>query len=284
VEKNLLNARTFRNLEDLKAMARWWLKEKSDTHNHDTTGRPPLQLFLEQEQNALQPLPVHAYDCSEVALRVCRMDGFLEHETNLYSVPYEYVGDILTLKASERELFIYDPHIDLLAQHERLPAGACMKQEDPAHRKTKKIRYGLEPVREAFLQLGESAAVFLEGLKERYPHNCGYHARLILHLKERYLSDDIHQACVHALRYRAFDAKAVERIVTARVRPRTLESIRNDRARDALAATLPPIKQRPLDEYCLMLTQEECDEKRSPNPDPEPSQDPQAPSPGKNPG
>jgi hypothetical protein len=42
-----------------------------------------------------------------VALRVCRTDGFLEHDTNLYSVPYEYVADILTMKATEHEIFIY---------------------------------------------------------------------------------------------------------------------------------------------------------------------------------
>lgn len=284
VEKNLLNARTFLNLEDLRAMARWWLKEKSDTHKHDTTGRPPLELFLEQEQSALQPLPAHPYDSSEVELRICRMDGFLEHCTNLYSVPLEYVGDILTLKATEREIIIYSPHIERIAHHERQPAGACACMEDPAHRKSKKIRYGLEPVREAFLGLGESAAEFLEGLKERYPRNCGYHARLILNLKERYLSDDIYRACVHASRYQAFDAKAVERIVTARARPRTLESIRNERARQALAETLPPIKQRPLDEYCRMLTKEVHDEERSQGSDPEPPEDAPAPSHGEDTG
>ena len=284
VEGNLLNARTFLNLEDLRAKARWWLKEKSDTHRHDTTGRPPLELFLEQEERALQPLPAHPYDSSEVALRICRMDGFLEHETNLYSVPLEYVGDILTLKATEHEVFIYSPHIELIARHERKPAGACACLEDPAHRKSKKIRYGLEPVREAFLRLGESAAEFLEGLKERYPRNCGYHARLILNLKERYHSDDIYRACVHASRYQAFDAKAVERIVTARAKPRSLESIRNERARQALAETLPPINQRPLDEYCRMLTKEDYDEERSQDPDPEPSEDTQASSHGENSG
>jgi transposase len=284
VEKNLLNARTFLNLEGLRAMARWWLKEKSDTHRHDTTGRPPLELFLEQEQSALQPLPAHPYDSSEVGLRVCRMDGFLEHETNLYSVPLEYVGDILTLKAAEGEVFIYSPHIELIASHQRQPAGACVCQEDPAHRKSKNIRYGLEPVRGAFCRLGESAAAFLEGLKERYPRNCGYHARLILNLKERYHSDDIYRACVHASRYQAFDAKAVERIVMARARPRTLESIRNERARQALAETLPPIKQRPLDEYCRMLTQEANNEERSQDPDPRASENAPAPSYGEDSG
>ena len=123
VEKNLLNARTFQDLDDLRATARWWLRERSDKHPHDTTHRPPLELFMEQERGALQPLPLHDYDSSEVALRVCSIDGFLDFETNRYSVPYEYVADILTLKATEQEVFIYSPEIELVAQHERLPSG-----------------------------------------------------------------------------------------------------------------------------------------------------------------
>ena len=275
VEQNLLNARTFLNLEDLRAKARWWLKEKSDLHKHDTTGRPPLELFLEQEKSALLPLPDHPYDCCEVALRVCRFDGFIEYETNLYSVPYEYGGDIMAMKAAEHEIFIYGPEIDLVARHERLPAGACRKQENPEHRQSKKIRYGLEPVREAFLRLGGAAEEFLRGLKERYPRNCGFHARLILQLKEQYHADDINLAIAHAGRYQAFDAKAVERILKARAKPRTLESIRTEQAREVLEKSLPAIKQRPLDEYCQLLEKETNDEGGYPGQDSEPSENPE---------
>ena len=61
VEGNLLCGREFQDLEDLKTCARWWMREKSDLHLHDTTGRPPLELFLEQEQASLTPLPLHPY-------------------------------------------------------------------------------------------------------------------------------------------------------------------------------------------------------------------------------
>jgi transposase len=276
VEKNLLNGRRFQDLEDLRATARWWLREKSDPHVHETTHRPPLELFLEPEQSALQPLPPHDYDSSEVALRVCSIDGFLDFETNRYSVPYEYVADILTLKATEQELFIYSPEIVLVARHERLPHGAGKTVEKPEHRGSKKIRYGLEPVRQAFLSLGEAAEPFLAGLQEKNPRNCGFHARFILHLKETYHADDIHRALHHALRYQAFDAKAIERILRAKAQPRTLESLRNEQARKELEKTLPQIAQRPLEDYCAFLTQEEKQDGTSPEPsgsdaDPHPS-------------
>jgi transposase len=257
IEKNLLNARKFQDLDDLKATAQWWLRERSDKHPHDTTHRPPLDLFMEQERGALQALPLHDYDSSEVALRVCSIDGFLDFETNRYSVPYEYVADILTLKATEHEVFVYSPEIELVAHHERLPHGAGKTSEKPEHRGSKKIRYGLEPVREVFLALGEATEPFLHGLKETYPRNAGFHARFILRLKETYHTDDIHMALHHALRYQAFDAKAIERILLAKAKPRTLESVRNEQARKELEKTLPHIEQRPLDEYCTLLSNEE---------------------------
>ena len=253
IEKNLLNARKFQDLTDLRQTARWWLREKSDQHRHDTTGRKPLELFMEQEKQHLLPLPAHPYDSSEVALRVCRMDGFLEHETNLYSVPYEHVADIVTLKATEKEVFIYSSHLELIASHERQPFGAGEKIENPQHRQSTKIRYGLEPVEQAFLQLGDAAAGFVCGLKQSQRRNCGFHARYILQLKQHYHADDINRALAHAGKYHAFDAKAIERILKARAKERSLESVRNEQARRILQQALPEVRQRPLDEYSRLL-------------------------------
>jgi transposase len=252
IEKNLLNARKFDDLAALRQAASWWLKNRSDVHVHDTTGKPPLELFLQNEQSALTPLPAHPYDSAEVALRVCRVDGFLEHETNLYSVPYEYVADILTVKATETEILVYSPELCVIAQHERQPMGASRTVEDPNHRKSAKVRYGLEPVKEAFLALGDCAHDFLTGLKDRHPYQCGFQARYILRLKEHYCCQDIHAALVHAARYYAFDAKTVERILKARFNPRPLEFI-SARSVSQSLWLLPEVKQRPLEEYSALF-------------------------------
>jgi transposase len=261
VEGNLLNGRHFQNMEDLRSCAQWWLKEKSDKHLHDTTKRIVIELFMEQESSALTPLPLHPYDCSEVALRICRLNGVIEFETNSYSVPYEYVGDILTFKAAEHEVFIYSQDLDLIASHERLPIGAAQKLENPAHRRHPKARYGLEPVREAFSSLGAAAPSFLTGLKEKHPRHCGFHARYILMLKEKYTTDDINKALAHATRYQAFDGQAIERILAATAKQRTLESIRNDKARGILETALPQIRQRDLNEYDEMRRSNGCEQK-----------------------
>ena len=253
VEHNLLGGRKFQDFDDLKACARWWLQNRSDTHIHDTTGRAPLELFLEEEQEALNPLPRCQYDTSEVALRVCSIEGYLEFETNRYPVPFEYVTDILTLKATEEEIFIYSPELSLIVRHERLPAGTVATLDATGIHGSQVIRYGLEPVRDQFLSLGEASETFLRGLVEKHPKNAGFHVRAILRQKEFYHCDDIHGAVLHACRYYAYDHRAVERILKIKAKPRTLESYRNQRAANQLRNTLPPIKQRPLTEYSSLL-------------------------------
>jgi transposase len=249
VEGNLLNAREFINFEHLKEVARWWMQEKSDLHIHGTTRRSPLELFIEKEADALQSLPNSPYDTSEVKLLTANIEGFVEFETNKYSVPYEYVSDIMSLKATENEIYIYSPYLDLVATHERIAARNFQISENPEHRTSKRIRYGLEPVKESFLLLGKDAPKFLSGLKEKHPHNCGYHARYILQMKEHYHSRDINKALKHANKYYAFDCKSIEQILKVKADKRTLESIRNMMASKELQSKLPKIKQRDLSEY-----------------------------------
>ena len=258
VENNLLNARTFVDLEDLRQVARWWLKNRSDTHIHDTTRRAPLELFLAEEAHVLQPLPRHPYDTSEVGFRVCSLDGFVEWATNQYSVPFEHVGEIMTVKAAETEIVVYSPDIDVVTRHERLADSAHKKRELPGHRTgAKQVRYGLEPVRETFLALGDATEDFLLGLKKKFPRNSGYHARRILLLKETHNIDDIHRALVHAMRYHAYDCGAVERVLKARSKPRTLEECLLRETSEQLRGVLPRIQQRCLSEYQGLLNDHE---------------------------
>ena len=251
VETNFLAGRDFEDMDDLNQQAKKWLAEKSDVHVHGTTRETPLARFA-REQPALTPLPAHPYDTSEVALRVCDSEGFVVFETNRYSVPSQCIADILTLKAGEREVEIYSPELVRVARHERARAGAGLRIEGPDHFRPKKDRYGLEPVREAFLALGPAAEPFLAGLVAKHPKNCGAHARHVLRLKETYLSDDIHKALEHAQRYLAYDGAAVERILKAKAEPRTLETISVERAAARLAG-LPRFTQRPLKEYTALL-------------------------------
>jgi len=244
VVSNLLNGRKFQDLEDLRAMARWWMREKSDKHKHGTTGRPPIELFLEVEEEALQPLPPHPYDTSEIAYVLCDKEWHCPFESNRYSVPPEYVLEILPLKATEEEIFIYNSQIELIARHQRHPKGANIKETAPEHKVRQKERYGLEPVRDLFLALGDVSEDYLGGLTRNQSSTAGWHARAILALRGQYHTEDITIAMKHALSYHAFDARSIERILYARASPRSLESVRNEREATKIRSQMPKVTQR----------------------------------------
>ncbi len=260
IEKNLLNGRTFENFEDLQATARWWLAEKADKREHRTTGRQPIELFFESEQALLTPLPVHPYDTAEVHYLLVDREGFVTLETNRYSVPADFVLDVLAVKASETEISIYSPTIELIARHERFPAGAKKKSEAPEHELKKRERHGVGAVRERFIALGSGAEDFLRGLERKHTRTAGMYARLILAARERYHPDDIAAALRHATSYQAFDAASIERILRAKAKPRTLESVRNEAATERLRAMLPKIEQRPLSAYQNLLESDDDNE------------------------
>ena len=48
-------------------------------------------------------------------------------------------------------------------------------------------------------------------------------------------------------------SKAIERILKAKARPRTLEAVRNEQAAEQLRKALPRIKQRSLHDYSALL-------------------------------
>ena len=98
--------------------------------------------------------------------------------------------DILTLKATEHEIFVYSPELALIVRHERLQAGAVITLDAKGIHGPRAVRYGLEPVRDQFLALGDAAESFLAGLMGQQSKNGGFHVRAILRLKEAYLSDD----------------------------------------------------------------------------------------------
>jgi hypothetical protein len=90
----------------------------------------------------------------------------------------------------------------------------------------------------------------------------------------------IPRAHEHALPDQAFEGEAIERTLKAKAVPRTMESIRNEYARQELLKALPKVMQWPLDEYSEIVGQEKEDADKAgrvPDKDQEPSEDPEAP-------
>ncbi|MBK6531225.1 MAG: IS21 family transposase [Deltaproteobacteria bacterium] len=250
-ERSFLNGREFRDAEDLRAQLARWHDRVCDPRVHKRLKRPVIELFAE-EAPYLQPLPRHPYDTARVAYRLCSIDGFVAWDGNRYAVPYEAIYDVLPVRVTERELFVYAPDLTLLAHHELAPRSAGRDVAPPSvHRTSTRRGTDIDHLRAIFEDLGDGARDFFTGLTRLGTRQCSYQARQVLLLRERFTSDDLALALGHAKTYGAFEHRAVARILEARATPRTLAEYVTEgavaRAEGALGRA--ETRGRDLDEY-----------------------------------
>ena len=221
-ERNFLNGRSFRDLEDLRRQLAHWLVTVADQHMHKKLKRPVLELFAEEAPHLL-PLPKHPYDTARVVYRMCSVDGFISWDGNRYAVPYEAIYDLLAVRVTQREIFIYGADLRQLARHDLAPrsAGHDIGGAE-VHPRREHRPVDVTALRASFSDLGEPAADFFTSLERQLGRYYSHHARQILLLRERFTSEDIAKALRHALAFGAFDHHAVARILQARAAPRTL--------------------------------------------------------------
>jgi transposase len=246
VERSFFNGRSFVDFEDMKAQLARWLDTIVDQRRRH--GETPLDRF-EREKEHLVPLPRHPYDTARVVYRLCSIDGFVAWEGNAYAVPYEHVTDILPVRITQHELFVYAADLRCIARHEIAPRGKGLKV-DPNGLHPKPGRQSpadLDQLRAAFEQMGEQARGFFRLMSAGPPRLWGHQARQILLLRERFSTADLDAALAHAAAFGAFDHGAVERILAARAAPRSLDEYVAEQTAERLAARMGEVRTSPRD-------------------------------------
>jgi transposase len=277
-ERSFLNGRRFRDLDDMRAQLAVWCDGTCDHRRRLNKLSTPLERFVE-EKPYLKPLPAHAYDTARVVYRVCSIDGFVALDGNRYAVPYDHVTDIVPVRVTQAEVFIYAADLKLVARHPLAPRGAGRDVAPPGtHQPWKSRGADLDQLKQAFAAIGEGGALFFAGLTTAQHRLAGYHARQILLLRERYSTADIGAALMHARSFGAFEHGAIERILAARAAPRRLaEYVAEETARKL--NELPGDHDtflRDLDEYDRLPGAGSAKEPPCPSPD-ESSPQPQDP-------
>jgi transposase len=279
VEKNLLNGRTFGNLAHLNEVTAWWLTQVADVHVHRETRQRPSERYAE-ERPYLIPLPAQPYDTAQVLYRIADVEGFVCYQQNYYSVPWRYIGQALPLRITEEEVLVYSPAVAAIARHRLFPRGVVQQRSvDRAHRPRDDAAEHLTLLRERFSELGTSARRFLDGLLR--DQRCGKNqARRVLALLGTYARKDLLAALDRAVRFGAYSAQAVERILAAQARPKSvLEALADDDRRRLQPLLDEPVSPRSTAEYQQLCEEPsdhgqtheakepDADDQRSPDPD-----------------
>jgi transposase len=221
VKRNFLQARSFTSISHCNKEASAWRDQVANCRIHGTTKQRPVDLFRDKEQPLLTPLPAIDYDTRITRTVKSTSQALVKFDTNRYTVPFAYASHLLTLKADDLFVSVYDKE-QLIARHSRAQ-GKNQLVQDPHHSKGL-LRLKPNAIfiknRDALLVLGDIARGYFEAMTHT-ELNISHHVKKIIALVDLYGKTEVLQAIEHALRYSAFGHEYLANIILANRRRRS---------------------------------------------------------------
>ena len=217
VKKNFLSGLNIPDFSAITPASKNWLDTICNVRIHGETRQKPLDLF-EKERSFLSPLPANPFDIATVSQIRASSQFRVTLDANRYSVPAEYAGSRLTIKAYPDRVCVYSKD-KLIARHVR-SYDRYQDFEDPDHPKEllnqrKKARD--QKIFMRFLALSPKAEQYYRRLEQRRmnPH---HHERKIVALSEIHGPDAVARAMEDAFAFDAFSSDYITNLLEQRSR------------------------------------------------------------------
>jgi transposase len=256
-EVSLLNGRTFHSLDHLNEVTLWWLANVADVRLHGETKQTHLQRYAAEKAHLIA-LPAQPYDTALVLYRSVNAEGFIAYRQNFYAVPWCYIGRLLPMRVTEHEVLVYSPTVEEVARHALLPRTRTgQRQVGSLHPARADANERFAVLEERFHELGPTARRFLDGLVAKQRQG-KYQAQHVLALLASYDRPDWLAALERAVRFGAYSLAAVERILAATAKPKSILASLVEQERQHLEPCLrnDPVAPRPTADYQHLLTPE----------------------------
>ena len=214
LERNFLNSRSFCSRDDLKKQLSEWLLGINDQRVHRTTGKKPIDLYHQEFAN-LQPLPKTHYDTTLTGYRIVNGESCIEWGGYFYAVSREWMYESCLVRESNHQIIIYSPTHQEIAHHPMAEKGRKDKyigsrprgSKTPAFPPTAQVIDRLEA-------MGSIMGEYIAQVKKHKPVSFRHHLRNVLSLKVNYHRDDIIMAVRRALKYKVYEAGAIENFLS----------------------------------------------------------------------
>jgi transposase len=131
-QNNAVKGRIFESLAAQNLFLAHWESTVADTRIHGTV-RQQVAARFKAEQPALLPLPADLFPSFVEARRTVHRDGHIEYQKAYYSVPPEYLGHTLWVRAESRVLRVFNQRMEVIAAHVRVEAGKFATDEAHIH-------------------------------------------------------------------------------------------------------------------------------------------------------
>jgi transposase len=214
IENNFIPGRTFNDWQDLNQQAEDWCRNTSNQKYKRSLGMSPDAAYI-IEKPALRPLPPFTPPVYQSCYRGVDIQGYVQLETNRYSVPHKLVGAKLEVQKHWDKVLVYDKQ-KMVAEHKRIIDKKETRTTLPGHHpplNREKSHQG--PSKEELLLSGKNETLdrYVKNLKKRSRGRGVLNLRRLLNLRRTYPHGPFMAGIGKALTYGLYDLTRLEKII-----------------------------------------------------------------------
>ncbi|BFD45383.1 MAG: IS21-like element ISMac3 family transposase [Rickettsia endosymbiont of Sergentomyia squamirostris] len=204
IQNNFFAGRNFTEHQAMVIALRNWLDNYCNQRIHGTTKEKPAILFATKEATILQKLPEQDFMVGSVFLRKVHSDCHVTIEHNYYSVPYQYVGQVVEVEITGSLVKIYASN-EQISVHTKI-AGKGEFATVPSHYPKYKYFSNDSPeylgkFEQNMQHIGENTAALFALIVKENPHSWYRIVSGILHLRKSFSDQIIELSCKRALHF-----------------------------------------------------------------------------------
>lgn len=184
------------------------MTEVANQRVHKTTRERPVDRAL-LERPKLLSLPERPFDTDKVEVRVVRKDARVPFDSNHCSVPHQFVGKTVFVRADDEQVRFVEGSEEVCTHPRSWERGQIV--EDPKHSEALvEVRKRARPMRrrDEIAGWSDEARVYIQELS-KVRKSLEHEVRKLVGLVRLYGKDDVHAGLVTALGARQFGARYV---------------------------------------------------------------------------
>ncbi len=213
VERNFLVGRTFNDWNDLNHQGIEWCINVSDKKHKRSLKMAPEQVYI-MEKPFLTPLPLYIPPVYVTCYRVVDIQGYIQLDTNRYSLPYQLIGEQVEVQKYQEEVLVYHGR-KKVAQHQRVVDKQDSRITDASH-KVRRVRYprSASSTQERMLKGNDPILdSYMAQLKKKCHGRGVIKFRKLLELKRTYPEEAFMKAIGKAQNYGLYDLARLEKLI-----------------------------------------------------------------------
>lgn len=214
VRQQLLAGHHYRDIEHANEQALNWCRFDIAMTVVRTTGRTPWDIFHYEERACLKALPTQEYECATWHELKVHQDHHVVFAGCYYSVPTQYIGKKIWLRAGPKMIEIYLDH-HKIKTHVRAHTRGQWITDDQDYPEFKRnfLRKDHQACLEQAAKVGPCTTEFLKKVLQDTTMLSQRKAQAILALADQYSQPRLEAACQHSARFDNYTYRALKKII-----------------------------------------------------------------------